>query len=104
VSQHLDDQLNAATDSAVGRFIYKFVMPLTFALLGWLGVRAIDSLDAQMKQLQTASEAQSATQSEIQGEVRAIRAQMDYQTRYQELVDAEQNKELDRHARALNLK
>lgn len=104
MNQRLDDQLQAATDSAFGRFLYKFVMPATFSLLVWLGLRAINTLDGSIQALQKQGEAVAATQANIQGEVKAIRAQMDYQTRYQELIDKQQNEELERHARALRLK
>lgn len=103
MDQQLNDRLNAATDSAVGRFIYKFIMPATFALLTWFGIREITSLDTSIDELQAASKEQSTAQNETRGEVRAIRDQMDYQNKYQTLVDQQQNLELARHARELKL-
>lgn len=100
----LDVRINHATDSALGRFIYKFVVPGAFILLGSLLARSINALDAAMDKLQAASEQQSTTQVVIQGEVRAIRSQMDFQNKYQTLVDQQQDAELARHARALNMK
>lgn len=104
MNQRIDERLTAATESAVGRFVYKFIMPATFALVGWFGVRAINSLDSSIDKLQTASETQGKTQTQIKADIAAVRAQMNYQTKYQELVDAQQNEELERHARALHLK
>jgi len=97
MNTRFDDHFERATDSAVGRFLYRFVFPTLIVLVGWLGTRAISSLD------ETITEVKSST-TETAADVQVIRAQMDYQTKYQALVDRQQNEKLERHDRALNLK
>lgn len=104
VNTRLDDRLDKATESALGRFVYRFLLPGLVVLVGWLGTRSIASLDNSLSQVQTSTQAQSIAQAQMQNDVQAIRAQMDYQTKYQTLVDAQQNEKLEQHDRALHLK
>lgn len=109
--QHLDEKLNAAANSALGRVIYTFILPTALVVVGWLGVRSINDLDATVASIEAASAKQTEAQIEIKGELKEIRAEMAGQVRLQNNVNAEmerandrQDKELDWHARALRLK
>ena len=100
----LDDRLDKATDSAFGRFVAKFILPGLVVLVGYFGTRAISSMDNALSAVQKASENSAVSQAQMQNDVQAIRSQMDYQTKYQALVDAQQNEKLEQHDRALHLK
>ena len=104
MNARLDDRLDKATESAVGRFVYKVVLPSLMALVGWLGIRAINDLDTSITAVRTSTTNQALIQAKMQSDVQVIKSQMDYQTRYQTLVDQQQNERLDQHDRALHLK
>lgn len=99
----LENRLDGITESAFGRFFYKLLLPGLLVVMGFLGVRSINSIDAAITDLQRDSRSQNEMQIETQAEVRAIRATMTYQERYQTLVDKNQDQEIARHARALKI-